>query len=62
LGYPLPNFLAQKRANLSIKIDLATYEKMLFTLLESEYSLKYEQNIEKDSLLYATLIKLQALL
>ena len=62
LGYPLPPFLAEKRASLSIKIPIKTYEKLYMELLSCEYSLKCEQNIDKNSYLYASLIKLQALL
>ena len=62
LGYPLPPFLAKQRAELSIKINLETYKNILKHLLESEYMLKTEPNIDKNSYLYASLIKLQALL
>jgi len=62
LGYPLPPFLVKQRAELSIKMNLKTYENILKHLLESEYVLKTEPNIEKNSYLYATLIKLQAIL
>jgi len=62
LGYALPPFLAKERASLSIKITPLQYEKMLKELLESEYQLKNGKNIEKNSFLYATLIKLQSFL
>lgn len=62
LGYPLPPFLAKQRAELSIKMNLETYKNTLKHLLESEYMLKTEPNIDKNSYLYASLIKLQAIL
>ena len=62
LGYSLPPFLAKERANLSIKITPLQYEMLLKELLKCEFSLKNEKNIEKNSFLYATLIKLQTFL
>ena len=62
LGYNLPPFLAKERASLSIKFSIKTYELMLKTLLECEYTLKKEQNIEKNSIFLSTLIKLQSFL
>jgi len=62
LGYPLPPVLAKERASLSIKITPVQYELLLKELLNSEFLLKNEKNIDKNSLLYATLIKLQSFL
>jgi DNA polymerase-3 subunit delta len=62
LGYPLPPFLAKERASLSIKITPYQYEMLLKELLKCEFLLKNEKNIEKNTLLYATLIKLQTFL
>ena len=62
VGYALPQFIAKQRAGLSIKITPKQYEDMLKNLLESEYQLKTSKNIEKNSFLYATLIKLQSFL
>jgi len=62
LGYSLPPFLAKERASLSIKITPYQYELLLQELLKSEFLLKNEKNIEKNSFLYATLIKLQSFL
>ncbi len=62
LGYNLPPFLAKQRATLSIKFSVKSYENMLKELLLSEYAIKNEKNIEKNSFLYATLIKLQSYL
>jgi DNA polymerase-3 subunit delta len=62
LGYSLPPFLAKERANLSIKITPLQYELMLKELLKCEFLLKNEKNLKKNSLLYATLIKLQTFL
>ena len=62
LGFPLPPVLAKERAALSIKITPLQYELLLKELLNSEFLLKNEKNIDKNSLLYATLIKLQSFL
>ena len=62
LGYPLPPQLANQRSNQSIKIDLKTYQTLLALLLETEYKLKKMQNIDKNTLLLSSLIKLQSYL
>jgi len=62
LGFSLPPFLAKERASMSIKITPKQYELLLKELLNSEYLLKNEKNIDKNSLFYATLIKLQSFL
>ncbi len=62
LGFVLPQNIAKERAGLSIKITPLQYEQMLKELLFSEYMLKNAKNIEKNSFLYATLIKLQSFL
>ncbi|HIP59256.1 MAG TPA: hypothetical protein EYH01_02385 [Campylobacterales bacterium] len=62
LGFPLPQNLAQIRAAQCIKINLATYQKLLKHLLEAEYALKKMQNIDKNSYVFSALIGLQGLL
>ena len=62
LGYPLPPQLAAERSKLSIKIDLATYQRLLTLLTDAEYRLKKAGNIEKSSYLLSTLIKFQSFL
>jgi len=62
LGFPLPQNLAQIRAAQCIKINLATYQKLLKHLLEAEYALKKMQNIDKNSYAFSALIGLQGLL
>ncbi len=62
LGYPLPPALAEQRSKLCMSFDSKTYNDMLKLLLQSEYKLKKMQNIDKNSLLLSTLIKLQTLL
>ncbi len=61
-GYNMPPFIAQKRAELSIKIPLQKYKEMLNFLTEVELKLKNSQNIEKNSLLFSSLIKFQTFL
>ncbi len=62
LGYPLPPAIAQERSRLCMMFSTKTYNDMFTLLLQSEYSLKKMQNIDKNSLLLSTLIKLQSLL
>lgn len=62
LGYPLPPQLAAQRSQHSIKIDLATYQKLASQLVDMEYRLKKVGNIEKSSYLLSSLIKLQSYL
>lgn len=62
LGFPLPQNLAQQRAAQCIKINLASYQKILKHLLEAEYTLKKMPNIDKNSYTYSALIKLQSYL
>lgn len=62
LGYPLPPQIANEKSKLSMMIGLDTYKNMLDLLLENELKLKRMQNIDKNSMLLSTLIKLQTLL
>jgi len=62
LGYPLPAQLAKKRANHSIKINMTSYKLMLEHLAKSELALKKIKNIDKNSYLIYSLIKLQSYL
>jgi len=62
LGYPLPPQLAAQRSQHSIKIDLATYQKLCAPLIDAEYRLKKVGNLEKSSYLLSSLIKLQSYL
>ncbi len=62
LGFPLPPNLVKTRATQSTKISLVGYQKLLTHLLEAEFQLKTHSNLEKNSFLFATLIKLQSFL
>ena len=62
LGFNLPPFLAKQRASLCIKFSIKTYEDMFKTLLDCEFALKNQQNIDKNSYFLSTLIKLQSFL
>ncbi len=62
LGYPLPPKLAKERADLSIRIKLPTYKKLLCELTEIELTLKKSTNIDKSSFIISSLIKLQSFL
>ncbi len=62
LGYPLPPQIANERSRLCMMIDLASYKAMLDLLFKNELKLKKMQNIDKNTLLLSTLIKLQTFL
>jgi DNA polymerase-3 subunit delta len=62
LGYPLPPQLAEQRSRLCMRMDLKTYKNIFDLLLEREFKLKKMQNIDKNSMLLSTLIKLQTYL
>jgi DNA polymerase-3 subunit delta len=62
LGYKLPANIVKTRVAQSTKISLESFEKILRELLEAEFKMKFEQNIDKNLLLYSTLIKLQTYL
>lgn len=62
LGYPLPPQLAKQRADHSIKIDINSYKIILEHLAKTELNLKKTKNLEKNSYLISSLIKLQSYL
>jgi DNA polymerase-3 subunit delta len=62
LGFPLPPALVKVRATQSTKIKLDVYQKLLTTLLNAEFKLKTVTNLDKNSYLFSTLIKLQTYL
>ncbi|WP_024955384.1 DNA polymerase III subunit delta [Sulfurospirillum arcachonense] len=62
LGYPLPPQIAKQRADQSIRIDLNNYKNILEHLAKTELKLKKMKNIDKNSLLLSSLIKLQSYL
>ncbi|MDX1808051.1 MAG: DNA polymerase III subunit delta [Sulfurospirillaceae bacterium] len=62
LGYPLPPQIANEKSKLSMMINLEAYKSMFDLLFENELKLKKMQNIDKNSLLLSTLIKLQTFL
>lgn len=62
LGYPLPPQLAKQRAHESTKIKLETYRDLLEHLLRVELKLKKIKDLDKNSFLLSSLIKLQKIL
>ena len=59
LGYKLPAFIEKERATLSIKYKEIQYKKMLTLLTSTELELKSAKNVDKESIIIATLIELQ---
>ncbi|NOQ31278.1 MAG: hypothetical protein GQ570_09160 [Helicobacteraceae bacterium] len=61
LGYRLPPFIEKERSQLCLRFKQESYEKAIRLLLECELQMK-SQKMDKNSLLIATLISLQAIL
>ena len=62
LGYKLPGFIEDQRAEQARRFKLQTYRKMLTHLLQSELTLKQSKSTEKEALLFAALLQLQRML
>lgn len=62
LGYKLPPHIEQQKAQLALKVKTAALLKIYEHLLSSELRLKKGGSIDKESLLYGILIKLQSYL
>lgn len=61
LGYKLPKQIEEKRFRVAKKLNLNNFNAILEHLQKSELLLKTESKIDKSSILYSTLIKLQTL-
>ena len=62
VGYPMPPQIANKKATLCLKFNLDIYKTIMLTLNDAEYKLKKSKNIDKNSYLLSSLIKLQSFL
>jgi DNA polymerase-3 subunit delta len=61
LGYTLPQHLLSERANFSLKFKPSHYKALLELLLSCELKLK-SSNINKEAILFSTLLKLQKII
>jgi len=61
LGYNLPQFILNEKATFSLKFKPTTYKNMLDLLLSSELKIK-SSSIDKESILFSTLLRLQKLI
>ncbi|HIP61731.1 MAG TPA: hypothetical protein EYG98_04170 [Sulfurovum sp.] len=61
LGYKLPRHIEEQKASLALKVKTASLLKIYEHLLESELRIK-KAGIDKESLLYGTLVKIQSYL
>ena len=61
LGYTLPPFVLAQKATFSLKFKLLTYKNMMDLLLSAELKLK-SSNIDKEAILFSTLLKLQKII
>ena len=62
LGYQLPRHIEQQKAQLALKVKTASLLKIYEHLISSELRLKKGGSIDKESLLYGILIRLQSYL
>ncbi len=62
LGYQLPKHIEQQKAQLALRVKTTALLKIYEHLIESELRLKKGGSIDKESLLYGILIKLQSYL
>lgn len=61
LGYNLPQFILNEKATFSLKFKPSVYKNMLDLLLSSELKLK-SSSIDRESILFSTLIRLQKII
>ena len=61
LGYPAPQFVVDDKSQLSLKFKPLTYSKLHELLLESELKMK-SSHVDKNAILFSTLIRAQKLL
>jgi len=61
LGYPAPNFVVEQKAAMALKIKPEAYFELHELLLFSELQMK-SSHIDKNAILFSTLIKLQKLI
>jgi len=59
LGYPLPPQLAKQRSDMSVKLKTKTFSTLFKVLTNAEYALKTNSNLDKESYIISTLLKLQ---
>jgi DNA polymerase III subunit delta len=62
LGYRLPGYIEKERTQLCIRFQQNTYEAMLELLVDAELKMKSSGNVDKNTILLATLLRLQTLL
>jgi len=61
LGYPAPGFVVEEKSKLSIKLKPQTYYKLHELLLDSELKMK-SSHVDKNAVLFATLIRVQKII
>jgi DNA polymerase-3 subunit delta len=59
LGYPLPPQIAKQRSEMAMRIKSKTFGKLFKILINAEFSLKTNSNLDKESYILSTLLELQ---
>jgi len=62
LGYQLPKFIEEERASLAVRVKSSKLLKIYQLLLESELEIKSSDSLNRETLLYGTLIKIRYIL
>jgi DNA polymerase-3 subunit delta len=62
LGYKLPQFIEKERSSLAIRLSDTVYEDGLKLLLKCELQMKSGINIDKNALLFSSLLSFQSIL
>lgn len=62
LGHPLPPNLAKRRASQSMRLNIEIFQNILHTLALAEYTLKKGTQVDKNSYILSTLLKLQSMI
>ncbi|MDR1285472.1 MAG: DNA polymerase III subunit delta [Campylobacteraceae bacterium] len=62
LGHPLPPQIAKQRSEMAMRLKPKIFTKLFKTLTNAEFSLKTNSNLDKESYMLSTLLKMQSLL
>ncbi|MDR0761762.1 MAG: DNA polymerase III subunit delta [Campylobacteraceae bacterium] len=59
LGHPLPPQIAKQRSETAMRIKLKTFSSLFKVLINAEFALKTNSNLDKESYMLSTLLEIQ---
>ncbi|MDR0579986.1 MAG: DNA polymerase III subunit delta [Campylobacteraceae bacterium] len=59
LGHPLPPQIAKQRSEMAMRIKLKIFSKLFKVLTNAEFTLKTNSNLDKESYMLSTLLRIQ---